>query len=169
MNKHTLIVIVASIVIAGTILYSFFGVNGINDIQMRWYQKGFDYTTMITGGKIELCNPTQTPININHIEMNLLYQNNEFGKITSDGMVLFPSKSGYIEAKNQFSSSDDSLSMNLDMSSPDSIMKLNSDQIQVIVNYETRFLGFIPYSVTKNYDGIEFEKIMNQVNNEFAC
>lgn len=169
MNKHTLIVILSSIVIAGTVLYSFLGVNGINDIQMRWYQKGFDYTEMITGGKIELCNPTQTPININHVEMNVLYQNNEFSKITSDRMILSPSEIQYVETKSQFLSSGNSLTMNLDTSSPENIMKLNSEQIKVTVNYETKFLGFIPYSVTKNYDGIEFEKIMNQINTEFAC
>lgn len=170
MNKHTMIVIISSIVIAGTIIYSFLGTYGLNYIQIRGYQKEFDYTTMLTGKKIEMCNPIQIPININHIEITIFYQDRELGKMLSDGITLLPSKSEYIEGKIQFEQSENMFPMDLGLkSSENGIMKFDSEQIHVTTNYESRFLGIIPYSVSKNYNGFEFLDIMNQKQGNFSC
>ena len=172
MNKHSLIVIIASVVIAGTLIYSFVNIIGLNDIQMRWYQKdGFDYLAMMAGGKIELCNPTSVPMNVKQVEIQVTYQGNELGKLTSEGMTLFPSKTEDMTAKVEMNDQTGQVFlMYLDTElSGNDLARFDPNQMRVNVIYETKFLGFIPYSVSKSYLGAEFENIMNQREGTFSC
>lgn len=172
MNRHTVIVIAASIVIAGTLIYSFLNITGLNDIQMQWYQKdGFDYLTMMAGGKIELCNPTSVPINLDQLEIQIVYQGNELGKLVSKSKTLMPSQISYVTERGQ---TDDQTGqvflMYLDTElSGNDIARFDSNQMKVNIIYDTKFLGIIPYSVTKSYLGSEFEAIMNHEEGNFDC
>lgn len=170
MDKHTIIVIIAALIIAGTVLYSFMGINGLNDIQLRWYQKEFSYPNVMTGGKIELCNPTQTLINLNHFETVIFYQDNKIVTIASDAISLFPLKTESITAKSEFGENSASiLPMFLNTDVAENGMNFDLKQVSVTTSYESKFLGFIPYSVSKKYDGFEFEEIMNQRKGNFYC
>jgi len=172
MNKHTLIVIAASVVIAGTLIYSFSNITGLNDIQMRWYQKdGFDYLAMMAGGKIELCNPTTVPMNVNQIEIQVTYQGNELGKLTSDKVSLFPSKTQEMPAKVKMDDQTGQVFlMYLDTElSGNDLARFDPNQMGVNITYETKFLGFIPYSLSKSYLGSQFANMMNQREGTFSC
>ncbi|KAF6243640.1 hypothetical protein C6988_02165 [Nitrosopumilus sp. b1] len=171
-NRHSIIVIIASIVIVGTFAYSFVNASLLDNIEFRWHQKGaFDFIAMMHGGKISLCNTSAFPVSIGGINMDLYFDNQKLGTyfiepITIEGKSIVET-SGRSDMKEK-SSQAMLLFMDTEFSGTD-IARVDSSRMFVQVNYITSILGFIPITVSNVYSGYEFHQIMNDANGDFSC
>ena len=171
-NKHSIIVIIASIVIVGTFTYSLVNALSLENIEFRWHQKGsFDFITMMHGGKIQLCNTAELPVSVNGINMDLYFDNQKLGTylvepvaIKGNSMVEVNGRSDMKEKSTQIML----LFMDTEFSGTD-IARVDSNRMYVQVNYNTSILGFIPFTVSNAYSGYEFHQTMNDADNSFAC
>ena len=171
-NKHSIIVIVASIVIVGTFTYSLVNALSSENVEFRWNQNGsFDYIVMMHGGNVQLCNTSEFPVSINGINMDLYFDNQKLGTYFVEPVTINPNS--MIEVNGISDMKDNSspimlLFMNTEFAGTD-IARIDSSKMFVQVNYNTSILGFIPITISNVYSGYEFYQIMNDANNEFPC
>ncbi len=170
MNKHTVIVLIAIIIIIGTFSYSFVNATTSSELQLRWYQKGsFDYLTMMAGGKVEVCNPTSIPIDFKKIRVEPYYKEQKLGSYEIDGNVLLPRESSEFFGSTDKDNAGQILLMYLDTElSGNDVARIDSSQMKVLTTVDTTILGFIPYSTTSAYNGVDFSQMMNH-DERFSC
>lgn len=171
-NKHSIIVIIASIVIVGTFAYSFANASSLENIEFRWNQKGsFDYIVMMHGGKIQLCNTSEFPVSTSGIIMDLYFDNQKLGTFSVEPVTINANSMIEVDGSSDMkerSSPIMLLFMNTEFAGTD-IAKIDSSKMFVQVNYNTTVLGFIPITVSDVYSGYEFYQIMNGINDNFQC
>lgn len=171
-NKHSIIVIIASIVIVGAFAYSFVNALSLENIEFRWNQNGsFDYIVMMHGGNVQLCNTSEFPVSTNGINMELYFDNQKLGTYFVEPVTINPNS--MIEVNGISNMKDNSspimlLFMNTEFAGTD-IARIDSSKMFVQINYNANVLGFIPITISKVYSGYDFYQIMNDVNNEFPC
>ncbi|RDJ32562.1 MAG: hypothetical protein DWQ18_07100 [Crenarchaeota archaeon] len=171
-NRHSIIVIIASIVIVGTLAYSFVNATSVENIEFRWNQNSsFDYIVMMHGGKIELCNASEFPVTVRAINMDLYFDNQKLGTFTVEPVTI--NSNSMIEATGISDMKENSspimlLFMNTEFAGTD-IARIDSNKMFVQVNYNTSILGFIPLVVSEVYSGYEFYQIMNGEIDSFHC
>ena len=171
-NKHSIIVIIASIVIVGTFAYSLGNALSLENIEFRWNQnESFDFIVMMNGGNIQLCNTSEFPAIINGIDMDMYLDNQKLGTFSVEPVTINPNS--MIEAHGNSEMIGNSaqvmlLYMNTEFSGSN-IARIDSSKMIVQVNYNTNILGVIPITVSNVYSGYEFYQIMNGENDNFQC
>lgn len=169
MNKHTIIVIVSSVVITACIGYSALDVIAVDQLSLGWNSNSsFDYLLMLNGGNIEVCNPFFSKASFRGIAITIMYEGEPVGSFEVGGAVVPPGTvvelagagrttlmaqqiiSSYIEKSSLKNSRVDTLPQ------ADSFYS----DIDVTITADTTFLGVIPYSVYKEYSGDEFYLMM---------
>ena len=172
MDKNTKIVIIASIVIVASIGYSVFSAVSLGELEVKWNERGsFDYMTMLNGGVIEVCNPSDIQLGFNSLGIVALYQENEVGRFDTEGAVVQPNSAIEILGKGETTSlAGQIMSMYLDTEiSGTEVIRIDSEDMSIVTSIDTVLLGVIPYSVSSTYTGQEFYKIMNGQTEEYSC
>lgn len=171
-NKHSIIVIIASIIIIGTFAYSFVNALSLENVEFRWHQKGsFDFIGMMHGGKIQLCNTSEVPISISGINMDLYFNNQKLGTYSVEPVAIKENSSVEVNGRSDMKEKLSQIMlffMDTEFSGTD-IARVDSNRMFVQVNYNTSILGFIPITVSDVYSGYEFHQTMNDVNDSFQC
>ncbi len=164
MNKHSIITIIAIIVIVIPIAHSGLSIIGTQQLEYRWDNPGeFNFFTMLNNGEIEFCNTIPFWMTFQKFEVSTFYQSDYLGSFTVHPMTIDPWSStvkdgiftseGMAEAQHIF--------MTFDFMFNGGNIRLDPNQFIIVINVDTPILGIIPYSTTNQMTGFEFDKIMN--------
>ena len=170
MNKHSIITIIAIIVIITPIAYSGLSIIGVQQLEYRWDNPGeFTFFTMLNQGEIEFCNTMPFWITFQKFEISTFYQSGYLGSSTVQPLTIDPYSStvkdviftseGMPEAQHIF--------MTFDFMFNGGNIRLDPNQFNIVVDVDTPILGIIPYSTTTQISGFELDKIMN--SEDLSC
>lgn len=172
MDKHAGIVIVASIVIIASVGYSAFNVITLDQIQIKWNDRGsFDFMTMLNGGVIQVCNSSFIPLSFNGISIISFWDGEEVGRFVAKGATVQPNSMIEVKGEGDMTSLAAgifSMYIDTEMSGND-IARIDSNSMVVLTSIDTSILGIIPFSVTSQYSGQEFFEIMNGKSGDYSC
>ena len=173
MNKHTIIVIAASIVIAGTIGYTVWNVIAADKIQIKPSNENtFSFFELINEEKISICNPSLFFFTFNDFKIIMVYEGRSIATVYFPGGGLDPGSSYTKQGKFTTENFEEVqyLSMHFDAMFMDTIpVRIDPLKMEVITEIQTPIIGVIPFSVTKQYSGLEFWEMMKNSNQEYSC
>jgi hypothetical protein len=165
-NKHTIVVAVSIIVIAASLGYSSLNLLSAKDLQFRWYQPdSFDLLSIIFGGKLAVCNNSDYPAAFASYSFDVIYEGQSLGVFTANGAGLAPHTNTMVDGK---FATDNKQVANILFASLDTALgggqaaRINPNNMQVITTLETKIIGLVPFSLTHQYSGEEFVKMMSQ-------
>jgi hypothetical protein len=164
MNKHTIITIIAIIVIVAPIAYSGLSILGVQQLEYRWDNPGeFTYFTMLNQGEMEFCNTIPFWISIQKFQVEAFYQADTLGIFTVPLLELNPSSSNVEPGifKSEEMSEAQHIFMTFDFMFNGGNIRLDPNQFIIEINIDTPILGIIPYTTTTQISGFEFDKLMN--------
>ena len=173
MDKHTIIVIIASIVIAVPFVYSGWNIYASNHLQIHGANEDrFRFFDMISDGSVEVCNPFPLFVNFNKFSIVTYFDSNNKGTFSSESIALSPLSSMVINGT--FSSETFSeaqyLALHFDgMFSGSAPERIDPRRLIIVTEFETPIIGIIPYTVTKQYSGGYFWETLNGDIGEFNC
>jgi len=173
MDKHTVIVIVASIVIALPFVYGGLNIYGAEQIQfVSSNQEKFSYFEIINNGKISFCNPLPFYVTFDKLEVIMIFDQVEKGTLNIQGMTLPPSSITPVEGnfKSELFEEIQYLALHFDgMFSGATIMRIDPNKLIILTETHTSLLGIIPYSVTKQFSALDFWSMMNDKDGQYNC
>ena len=173
MDKHTIIVIIASIVIAAPFVYSGWNIYASNYLQLHGTdEERFRFFDMISDGSIEVCNPFPFFVNFDKFSIVTYFDSSNKGTFSSKSVMLPPFSS--IVVNGTFSSETFSevqyLALHFDgMFSGSAPERIDPRRLIIVTEIETPIIGIIPYTVTKQYSGLYFWDTLNGDIGEFNC
>ena len=173
MDKHSLIVIIALIVIAIPFVYSGWNIYAVNQLQIHGTdEERFRFFDMISDGSIEVCNPSPFFVNFNKLSIVTYFDSDKKGIFSSKPISLSPISSMVINGT--FSSESFSeaqyLALNFDgIFSGSAPERIDPRRLIIVTEFETPIIGIIPYTVTKQYAGLYFWETLNGDIGEFNC
>lgn len=172
MNKHTIIVIVASVVIAIAIGWALWNVAASGQIQIQSSnQESFSYFALINGNEISICNPSPFYTSFNNLRISMIYEGENVGELNFPGGTL--GANSEITREGKFTTDNfeqvQYLSMHFDGMFMDAIeRRIDPRKLIIDTEIQTLILGFIPYSVTNQYLALDFWQSMND-NKSYSC
>lgn len=173
MNRHAVVVIISCVVIASMIGYSIFNLLNAENLQFRLAGKErFNLFSLISGGKLEVCNPSNLPITFNSYEISSIYKDDMLGTFYLGGSQIMPKSSMILQGK--FDSEDKktanimSLFLDTEIRGAD-VSRIDVKKLEIVTELKTSFLGIIPYTISNNYGGSEFFDLMNNEDDSFEC
>ena len=173
MNKHAIIVIIASIVIVITIGFTVLSSMSINQLQFKASEvDGFSYFKLIHDREISLCNPTPFYTSIDEIKIGLSYQGINKGVLSLQNIILEPSSDSIIQGRFNSEKFEEVqyLAMHYDgMFSGSTPIRIDPTELILVFEINSNVIGFIPVSVVHQYSGLEFWEIMNGKSGEYSC
>ena len=164
MNKHSIITVIAIIVIIIPVTYSVSNVVGIQQLEYRWDSPGeFSFFAMLNGGKMEFCNTVPFWMNLQKFEISAFYQSEHLGSFTINPTTINPYSSTTNEGvfKSEEMSEAQHIFMTFDFEFNGGNIRLDPNQFIITIDTETPILGIIPYSSTSQVSGFEVDKLMN--------
>ena len=164
MNKHTVITIIAIIVIVAPITYSGFSILGVQQLEYRWDNPGeFTFFTMLNQGEMEFCNTIPFWINIQNFQVEAFYQSDSLGTFTVPNLTMDPISSNVEPGvfKSEEMSEAQHIFMTFDFEFNGGNIRLDPNQFIIVVSANTPILGLIPYTTTTQISGFEFDQLMN--------
>jgi hypothetical protein len=170
MNKHTIVTLIAIIVIVVPFAYSGLNIYAAEQLKFRWSEpEKFDYLSMSNDGKMEFCNPLPYNVNFKNFQIITLYDSHNKGVFTVDSLNITPSAS---IIQNGIFSTDEynvakQLFMQMDFEFDGGDISIDPSKMFVLVSINTPIIGVIPYSTTTEYTGFNFDKIMK--DRDFDC
>lgn len=164
MNKHSIITIIAIIVIVIPFAYSGLSIVGVQQLEYRWDNPGeFTFFTMLNQGEMEFCNAIPFWITFQKFEISTFYQSDILGSFVVQPLTINPYSS--VVQEGIFSSKEISESqhifMTFDFMFNGGNIRLDPNQFIILITADTPILGIIPYSSTTQMSGFEFDKMMN--------
>ena len=170
MNKHSIITAIAIIVIVMPFAHSGLSIIGMEQLEYRWNSPGaFTFFTMSNHGNMEFCNPMPFWISFERLDITSYFETNELGTFSVNPLTINPISSTVQEGT--FSSEDLAASqhvfMTLDFEFDGGDIRLDPNQLRVIIQADTPILGIIPYSTTTQISGFDFDQNMN--SEDLSC
>jgi hypothetical protein len=167
MNKHSIITLIAIIVIIIPFAFSASSIVGVQQLEYRWDNPGeFTFFTMLNQGEIEFCNTIPFWISFQNFEVSAFYQKDQLGSFTVQPMSINPYSSVVKEGvfKSEEMSEAQHIFMTFDFMFNGGNIRLDPNQFIIVVNTDIPIMGVIPYSITTQISGFEFDKMMNAEN-----
>ena len=164
MNKHSIITIIAIIVIVIPFAYAGLSIVGVQQLEYRWDNPGeFTFFTMLNQGEMEFCNAIPFWITFQKFEISTFYQSDILGSFVVQPLTIKPYSS--VVQEGIFSSEEISESqhifMTFDFMFNGGNIRLDPNQFIILITTDTPIVGIIPYSSTTQMSGFEFDKMMN--------
>lgn len=173
MNKHTIIVIVASIIIVAPFAYSGWNILSLNNLELRSSQHDrFSFFEISNGRPIEVCNPSPFYVSFDRLTITMFYEDDDEGTYTITSQTLPASSLSILEGNFRSESYAESQYTFLHMDGQfagTAPIRLDPNQMFVVTNIQTSILGFIPYSITQQHYAFDFYNIMNEKEGTFSC
>lgn len=169
MNKHNIIVILASVVISGTVGFSVWNVFAVQQLELHGNEGLFRFYEFITNeDKIKLCNPSPFFTSFNQFKIFLMFEDTLKGTFYIDGMTIPAHDSVVSDGKfiSDTYSEAQYLAMHFDtMFEGSSPIRIDPRKLAIDTEFQVLILGFIPYNVTHHYAGLEFYQLLNEDSN----
>lgn len=164
MNKHSIITVIAIVVIVVPFAHSGLSILGMGQLEYRWNSPGsFTFFTMSNHGDVEFCNTMPFWISFERIEFSTYFMSNHLGTFSVNPLTINPMSSTVQDGI--FSSEEISAAqhifMTLDFEFDGGDIRLDPNELAVVVRADTPILGMIPYSTTTQISGFEFDQLMN--------
>ena len=173
MNKHATITIIASIIIVGSLGFSSWNVFAAEQIQIKAVKDGyFSYFDLMNNGKIIVCNPLPLPTNFKEIKISMIYNERNVGSSDFPQIFLEPNSETILQGEFLSDNFKESqyLSLHFDgMYNGVIPSRIDTENMKIILGVNTQIIGFIPYSITTQYQGLQFWNLMNDQNNDYSC
>jgi len=173
MNKHTIIVIAASVVIAAAFVFSALNVYAAKQIQFVGNEKqGFSYFNMINSNQLSVCNSLPFYVTFSKINMIMVFDKKEIGNYKVQDVVLSPFTISNIKGNFKSENFDEAqyYAFQFDGEFSKSIhISIDPMKFSIISEIDTPIIGIIPYTVKKQYSGQEFWNMMNEKNGKVSC
>jgi len=172
MNKHSVIVIIASVVIASTVGFSGWNVYAADQLQIQGPEGRFSYYEMMSDGKIVICNPLPFFVTVNKFDIKIFFEEKDEGTYSIIAATIPPSSSTVLNGtfKSEIFLEAQYLFLHFDgMFSGASPLRIDPNKFSIVTVSQTPIIGIIPYSVNKQYSGLEFWNMMNGKIGEFQC
>ena len=173
MNKHTIIVIIASVVIAAPFIYAAWNIVSLENLELRSSEHGrFSFFEISNNRAIEVCNPTSAYLSFNKLTITMFYQNDNEGTYTIPGQSLPPSSLSLLDGsfRSELYAESQYTFLHMDAQFAGTApIRLDPNEMFVVTDIHTSILGFIPYKVTKQYYAFDFYNIMNEKEGTFSC
>ena len=173
MDKHTTIVIIASIVIAIPFAYSFWNIYAIDNLQYRGTDEGrFSLFDMINSGSIELCNPSPFFVNYQKFTIITFFEGNDKGTFSSESVTFPPMSSSIVNGtfKSETFSEAQYLALHFDgMFSGTAPERIDPRKLIMVTQIDAPIIGVIPYTITNQYSGLFFWDTLNGKIGEYNC
>lgn len=171
LKKETIVAIISSVVIVSTVAYSGLNVYAADNLKFRWNPDETFSFFALSKGQLEVCNSFPFPVTIRGYDVELTYDVTKLGTFSTGSITISPLSSLLVNGKLE-TESEIGLTYLLYLDSKLSganVARINVDNLNVVTNIQTSFLGVIPYSITKEYSGYEFADLMNTKDNDFGC
>ena len=170
MNKHSIITVIAIVVIIIPIAHSGLSIVGTQQLEYRWDNPGeFTFFTMLNQGEMEFCNTMPFWITFQKFEISTFYQSEHLGSFVVRPLTINPYSSvvqegiftseGMSEAQHIF--------MTFDFMFNGGNIRLDPNQFIITIDTDTPILGIIPYSSTTQMSGFDLDKRMN--SEDLSC
>lgn len=172
MNKHSVIVIIALIVISSAFGFSGWNVFAADQLQIQGPEGRFSYYEMMSDGKIVICNPLPLSVTVNKFDIKIFFENKDEGTYSIKAETIPPSSSNMLNGtfKSEIFTEAQYLFLHFDsMFSGTSPLRIDPNKFSIVTVSQTPIIGIIPYSVSKQYSGLEFWSMMNGDKGEFNC
>ena len=172
MNKHTIIVIAASIVIVASIGFSAWNVFSADYLQFKAVKQNFSYFDLMNNGQISMCNPLPFFASFNGVKISMIFDGRDIGVLYTSDVVLEPNSETKIQGKFTSETAKEAqyLSLHFDSMYNDVIpTRIDLEKMMVQTEIQTKIIGIIPYSITNQYHAFEFWEMMEDVDNEYSC
>lgn len=174
MNRHTIIVIVASIAIAGTAGFSIWNVFAADQIQIKGIgnEGYFSYFDLTNNKEILVCNPLPMPVNLKEIRISMTYSNEDIGVVHYPDIILESNSESEIEGKlvSERFKQMQYLGLHFDGIYSGAIpSRLNINEMTIFVEIDTPIFGVIPHTETKQFPNLTFWNLMNNQSEEYNC
>ena len=164
MNKHSIITVIAIIVIIIPFAYSGLSILGAQQLEYRWSNPGdFSFFTMSNHGEIEFCNPIPFWASFQKLDITIFYNEENLGSFAVNSVTINPLSSTI--QKGTFSSKEISsaqhIFMTLDFEFDEGDIRLDPNKLITVIQIDTPIIGIIPYSSTTQISGFDLDTIMN--------
>ncbi len=173
MNKHTIIVIIASFVIAGPFVFAAWNIYAVQQVQfVGTEEKKFSYFDMINYGEINVCNPNPFYVVFDKMDIIMIFEQRDRGLLSIQGTTLPPSSVTTLEGKftSEAFQEVQYLSMHFDvMFSGSAPIRIDPSKFAIVTETHTPIMGIIPYSIIQQYSGLGFWNMMNDKDGQFSC
>jgi len=173
MNKHTAIVIIASVVIAAPFVFAAWNIYAAGQLQFVGIeQEGFSYFDMINDGEIKVCNPLPFQVTFNKFDIIMIFDQKDKGVLSIQGSTLSPSSVTTLEGKFRSETFQEAqyLSMHFDGMFGEYLpARIDPSKFVIVTETHVPIMGMIPYSVTKQYSGFDFWNMMNDKDGQYNC
>ncbi len=167
MNKHSIITGIAIIVIIIPFLVSGLNILGSQTLEYRWNGPGtFSFFGMSNHGEIEFCNTIPFWTSFQKFEIGAFYDSKHIGSFVVKPLTINPLSSQVQEGI--FSSEELAASqqvfMTLDFEFDGGDIRLDPNKFIILIQTDTPIIGIIPYSITTQISGFDFDKMMKSEN-----
>ena len=164
MNKHTIITIVAIIVIVIPFAYSGASIFGTQQLEYRWYSPGqFSFFALSNSGEMEFCNTLPFWTSFQKFEIATFYAGAHLGSYIVKPLTINPLS---VETQEGIFTSDKLTTaqhnfMTLDFEFDGGDIRLDPNKFITVIQTDTPIIGIIPYSSTTQMSGFDLDQIMN--------
>jgi len=164
MNKHSIIIAIAIVIIVIPFAYSGLNISGAQQLEYRWDNPGeFTFFTMLNQGEMEFCNTMPFWTSFQKFEIATFYQSKHLGSFVVQPLTINPFSSTVQEGifSTEERSESQHIFMTFDFMFNGGNIRLDPNQFIIVISTDTPILGIIPYSSTTQILGFEFDKMMN--------
>ena len=172
MNKHSIIVIVSSLVIIGAVAFPLWNIFAVTQLRLHGTEGTFRFYEFMTNeDHILMCNDLPFPTSFNQFDIDYLFEGVSKGVFHISGETIFPHSSMISEGKftSETFSEAQYLAMNFDsMFQGDAPIRIDPKKLTIDTDFRIMILGVIPYTITHQYSGIGFYNMLNE-DTAFDC
>jgi hypothetical protein len=131
----------------------------------------FDFTSLTSQVRLEACNPTAFPAGFDSFSAVVNYQGREFARIAVDGGTVMPYQASSFDGDLRLSAqSVHGLAIALADAIGGNDSPYDESEITLRMTMDSKVLGIIPYTQTKEFSFAEFQQFMStQQADRYLC
>ncbi|HEY5735555.1 MAG TPA: thr operon leader peptide [Nitrosopumilus sp.] len=164
MNKHSIITIIAIIIIVIPFVHSGLSIVGNQQLEYRWDNPGqFSFFTMSNSGEIEFCNTIPFWTSFQKFEIATFYDTRHLGSFVVNPTTINPLSStvqGGTFSSDEITKTQHNF-MTLDFEFDGGDIRLDPNKFIIVIRADTPIIGIIPFSTTTQMTGFDFDRVMN--------
>ena len=173
MNKHMIIVIIASVIIAAPFIYAAWNITLLEKLELRSSEHGrFSFFEISNDRSIEVCNPSPSYVSFEKFTITMFYEGDNEGTYTIPGQTLPPSSLSVVDGdfRSEIFAESQYTFLHMDAQFAGTApIRLDPNQMFVVTNIHTSIMGIIPYTISNQYYASDFYNIMNEDEGSFSC
>lgn len=168
MNRHSMVVIAASVIILGTVGYSVWNIYAADQLMLSVNNETFRFNKAMTAeDKFVLCNPLPLPVSFNQFAVTVYFEDKIQGVFNVQGDSVMPNSSKVLESTFYSDEYVESqyLFMHFDHTFEGNQIRIDPKKMTIITEFQILILGMIPFSTTAQYTSFDFWNMLNDPEN----